>query len=367
MASIEQAASATLAPPGIKYVDADVHPVVPRSAVARRLPERWRAHYERYGSRTPYLGDLYPRAANQGMRADAWPEGPEAYPGSDPVLARRQLLDEYGVSYAVLNCADIMMVRETSEYAGALARAVNDHLRDEWLDLDPRFVGAIALPIDNPDAAVAEIERLAGDPRWVQAIIPASTAEPMGAVKYRPVFKAAAAAGLPVASHLGGYDPHRGTGWPSYYIEEHVGYALGMESQLLNMVCDGLFEDVPDLKLVLTECGVTWVVALRWALDGAYEQLRGEVPHLTRRPSEYVDEHVYFTTQPIDEPAEPKHLPQAVEHGRLRDRLLFSTDYPHWDFDAPTQALPRTFSAGTREQIFAGNACRLYGLPERFA
>jgi predicted TIM-barrel fold metal-dependent hydrolase len=311
----------------------------------------------------PYLGDLYPRAANQGMRADAWPEGPEAYPGTDPVLAQRQLLDEYGVTYAILNCADLMMVHEVPELAGAWTRAINDHLREEWLDLDQRFVGAISLPIDSPEVAVAEIERLAGDPRWVQVLIPASTEEPMGSRKYRPVFRAAAEAGLPVASHLGGYDPHRGTGWPSYYIEEHVAYALAMESQLLNMVCDGLFTDVPDLKVVLTECGVTWVVALRWALDNAWEQMQGEVPGLDRRPSELIDEHVWFTTQPIEEPEQPEHFLAAIQHGNLLDRLLFSTDYPHWDFDAPTQALPRSLSKELRRKIFAGNACALYDLP----
>jgi uncharacterized protein len=354
---------ATSAPPVIKYVDADVHPVVPPSKLEQRLPDRWRTHLERFGRRTPRLGDLYPRTANQGMRADAWPEGPEAYPGSDPVLARRQLLDEYGVNYAVLNCADLMICHEVLELSGALARAINDHLREEWLDLDTRFVGAIVVPVEAPGAAVAEIERLAGDDRWVQVIFPASTQEPMGARKYRPIFRAAAEAGLPVASHLGGYDPHRGTGWPSFYIEEHVAYALAMECQLLNMVCDGLFEEIPDLKVVLTECGVTWVVALRWALDNAWELLRDELPHLDRRPSEIIDEHVWFTTQPIEEPELPEHFLQAIQHGRLGDRLLFSTDYPHWDFDSPTQALPRSLPAELRQKIFAGNACRLYRLP----
>jgi predicted TIM-barrel fold metal-dependent hydrolase len=352
-------------PQAIKYVDADVHPVVPRSKLLARLPTQWRSHVERYGGRMPYLGDLYPRAANQGMRADAWPEGDEAYPGTDPELARTQLLDEYGVSYAILNSVDVMMVYESPELSSAVARAVNDHLQEEWLDLDPRYLGAIAVPLESPAAAVAEIERRAGDERWVQVIVPASSLEPLGSRKYRPIFAAAAEAGLPVAMHLGGYDPHRGTGWPSYYIEEHVAYALGMESQLLNMVCDGLFAELPDLRVVVTECGVAWVVALRWALDGTWERMRGDLPHLDRRPSEIIHDHVWFTTQPIEEPDAPEHFEQALRHGRLTDRLLFSTDYPHWDFDSPTQALPRTLSKELRAQILHGNACALYDLPRR--
>jgi predicted TIM-barrel fold metal-dependent hydrolase len=46
----------------------------------------------------------------------------------------------------------------------------------------------------------------------------------------------------------------------------------------------------------------------------------------------------------------------------MTDRILFSTDYPHWDFDAPGQALPRTLRRDVREKILAGNASRLYGL-----
>ncbi|HEY7202263.1 MAG TPA: amidohydrolase family protein [Candidatus Dormibacteraeota bacterium] len=54
---------------------------------------------------------------------------------------------------------------------------------------------------------------------------------------------------------------------------------------------------------------------------------------------------------------------RAVQHGRLADRLLFATDYPHWDFDSPAQSLPGELSKEARAAILAGNACDLYGLP----
>ncbi len=58
-----------------------------------------------------------------------------------------------------------------------------------------------------------------------------------------------------------------------------------------------------------------------------FERFRCEVPHLKRKPSEYVREHFWFTTQPIDEPDEGKHLRQLIEWVGV-DRLLFSSDYP---------------------------------------
>jgi predicted TIM-barrel fold metal-dependent hydrolase len=43
---------------------------------------------------------------------------------------------------------------------------------------------------------------------------------------------------------------------------------------------------------------------------------------------------------------------------------MFATDYPHWDFDSPSQALPRQLGDELRSKILARNACTLYGLPQ---
>jgi predicted TIM-barrel fold metal-dependent hydrolase len=111
------------------------------------------------------------------------------------------------------------------------------------------------------------------------------------------------------------------------------------------------------------ETGIAWAAALQWAMDDAWRMLgESATTGLRKPPSEYLREHWWFTTQPIEEPDDPEHLAFAFDALGMVDRIMFSSDYPHWDFDAPSQALPRSISKEDKAKIFAGNACRLYGL-----
>mgnify|MGYP001377393086 FL=1 len=90
--------------------------------------------------------------------------------------------------------------------------------------------------------------------------------------------------------------------------------------------------------------------------------MRSEVPHLKRRPSEYIREHIWFTTQPLDEPGRDGDL-TAIFESVGTDRIMFSTDYPHWDFDEPSFVQSKLQLAPAKMQrIFGGNAIELYGL-----
>jgi uncharacterized protein len=347
----------------VELIDCDVHAQATEAMLANYLSTRARRMLERYGRRTPRVTEWYPRARNAGMRVDAWPGKPGHIWGSDPETLRTQLLDEFGVDYAVLEVLSGQDCYDHPDFAAEWNQAVNEWQVDEWLDFDSRLRGTIAVPHEYPDLAVAEIERRAGDERFVAVLLPASAAEQLGAPKYWPIYEAATACGRPVAFHTGGYVDHRGAGYPSFYLDYHVGNGIVMQSQLASMVAGGMFEAIPGLRVVLTECGVAWTAALLWSLDSAWELMREDHPGLPRRPSEYVRDHVWFTTQPIEEPEDPQHLIYAIQQARLEDRLLFATDYPHWDFDSPKQALPRAMGASLRRAIMCENALSLYGLP----
>jgi predicted TIM-barrel fold metal-dependent hydrolase len=351
----------------VQLIDCDVHAQATDAMLAEHMAPSSRRMLERFGRSTPKVTDWYPRARNAGMRVDAWPNKPGHIWGSDPEMLREQLLDEFDVDYAILEVLSGQDCYDHPDLAGDRNRAVNEWQLHTWLEFDPRLRATIAVAHEYPELAVAEIERRAEDERFVAVLLPASAAEPLGSPKYWPIYEAATACGRPVVIHTGGYVDHRGAGYPSFYLEYHVANGLVMQSQLAGMVAGGLFEAVPGLRVVLTECGLAWAAALRWSLDAAWEVMGQDHPRLRRRPSEYIDEHVWFTTQPIEEPADPQHLVAAIQQARLEHRLLFATDYPHWDFDSPAQALPRALGPELRHAVRCGNALDLYGLPRERA
>lgn len=364
----------TLAPPGTAtrprrksrtpIVDADIHPAVTPQRLVRELPEPWRRRYERFGVRGAAPPAIYPRTRNGGMRADSHPaSGP---PGSDLGLLREQLLDPYDVAAGVLiPLQGHTWGAEEPAYAAALCRALNDVLVADFLDPEPRLRASICLAHESPEHAIAEIERRAGDPRFVQVLFPSGTHLPLTDAKYRPVFAAAAEAGLPIGMHLGGTEGHRGDGWPSFYLEQHGWYGNAMAMALTTLVAGGVFDAVPGLRLVLVEGGLTWVPSTLWGLDEAWARFADDVPWLQRPPSEIVRERCWFTTQPIDEPENLEHLAVTIRQSGLSDRILFASDYPHWDFDDPVTAL-RVLPADLRRPMMARTGAALYGvdLPE---
>jgi predicted TIM-barrel fold metal-dependent hydrolase len=136
--------------------------------------------------------------------------------------------------------------------------------------------------------------------------------------------------------------------------------AQAFADQLTSLVCEGVFERFPQLRIVLIEGGIGWIAPLMWRLDRAWALLRDQAPGLARPPSEVIREHVWLTTQPIDEPARPQDFTAMLEQMDLDDHIVFATDYPHWDFDSPERALPSSVTAPQREAIMSANARALY-------
>jgi predicted TIM-barrel fold metal-dependent hydrolase len=90
--------------------------------------------------------------------------------------------------------------------------------------------------------------------------------------------------------------------------------------------------------------------------------MRREIPWVKRPPSDIIRQHIRLTLQPLDAPPAPEHLLQIIQQLDSDELLMFSTDYPHWHFDAPEAALPPGLAAPLRHKILDGNARAFYRL-----
>jgi uncharacterized protein len=346
-------------------IDCDTHNNPSPSALAPFLPARWADYLAAYGLRTP--GELgMVRARWMSCRADSW--GPNGEPpGTDLAVFQEQVFGDCGVDIAILN--SIMMSaqmftggNQPQAFTNALMTAANEWVASTWLADEPRLYSAICSPHEDGEAAAEEIHRWGGDDRFVHVLLPFRMQKPMGNRKYWPLYEAAIAHDLPVSTHPAtiGNNLVTGAGWVSFYYEDHTGLPQALFNQVASLIFEGVFDRYPTLKIIIQEGGWSWVAPFAWRLDRAFEEHRAEVPHLQRRPSEYIREHFWFTTQPIEEPERPEQFDQALAAFGMPDRLMFSTDYPHWDFDSPDGALPASIGPELRERIFSGNALALY-------
>jgi predicted TIM-barrel fold metal-dependent hydrolase len=356
----------------VPIIDCDVHNRFKDSRASALLPYLPRAYQEdirEWGLGLSGVG--YLNGGDRGYRADAWPR--EGFAGSDLDLLREQLLDAYGVEYAILLGQELrpLGTLPNADYAAALARAYNDYLVEQWLSADRRLKGAMLIATQDVPQAVKEIERTGPHPDIVEVLVSNGARLPYGNRYYHPIFEACEALGLPFALHTGsegvGINGQPSlAGYGSYYIEHRQVRPHGYMTHLTSMIVEGVFEKFPKLRVVFIEGGYAWLAPFLWRLDADWKGLRHQTPWVQKPPSEYVWEHVRFTSQPLEEPEHPSRLREVFRWNRAERTLMFASDYPHWDFDSPTDAFP-PLPEDLKRRIFYENARDLYGLGARDA
>jgi len=376
--AIERVSEDAAARARVMTVDCDVHPHFRNGLqdLLQYVPEWWRRRLSG-GLLTAAHGDVY---ASQftlpknvlyinpvgALRRDSYPPD-GSLPGSHPGFMREQLLEGAGVDRAILLGGNMLGLGALPDpdLAAVLAAAYNDWLTEHWLEFDERFRGALVVAPQDPLQAAREIDRVAARRGMVQVLLPLTNIL-MGDRHYYPIYEAAERHGLPVGCHVNSVDgvfakgPQLAGGVFTYYTEWHAALSEVYHASVISLVCQGVFERFPKLKVVIAEGGMAWLPDVLWRLDRNYQALRDEVPWLKRLPSEYIFDHIRFTTQPLPEPARPAHLAALCEIIHADRTLLFSSDYPHWDFDSPALALNR-LPTGVRERVRGGTAQELFG------
>jgi predicted TIM-barrel fold metal-dependent hydrolase len=354
--------------PDYPVVDTDVHihedpqelaefaeGMLRRALEAHRMPERWLD--------TPGYSPLTP--------VDP-PIGDDPRREPHVLRTREQLradLDACGIDAAIVFTGRLLgtAARQDASYPVAIAQTYNRYLCERWLAPHEGIYGAIMVASQDPRASAREIERYAGVDGVAAVHLPAAGVYPLwGHRQYDPIYAAAEAAGLPVVLHsytfLHPVFPHQLYQYDTALAKQALGKPLCAIANLVSIATTGVLARFPRLKIVFTECGVSWLPFVMWRLDEQYRWLRHEVPFYDDKPSTYIRRQVYVTTQRLEEPDDLQALIALIEGAGLADRLLFSTDWPHYDADQADR-VARLLPATWARKVFYENACAAFKLP----
>ncbi|GAA4833453.1 amidohydrolase family protein [Actinomycetospora corticicola] len=334
-------------------VDADTH-VAPASwaDLLPHLPAYWRDYVEGAALRLdPVQAGAYPPGAVTGAAP------------ADVETLRAQVLDVpapggAAVTTAVLTATSAFDVSRNPYFDAALCRALNDWVAERFLDHDPRVRASVAVPSVDPEAAVEEIRRRAGDPRFVQVLLPVRGHDHRyGHRRFLPLFEASVEHGLAVALHAWGRAGSAATttGFTHTYLQDYLAQGQIAQGQLTSLVVEGVLGRLPDLRVVVAECGFSWLPPLLWRLDKEWKGIWREVPWVTRPPSEYLREQVRFTSTPAHLPTARPELDEALEVIGPGELVLYAGDHPHVHGDG-TARLLAALGPADRAAVLGGTA-----------
>ena len=344
----------------MRIIDTDVHesfssikdlvPYLPEPYKGWIAQGAWRGFSQPFAYTSP----------GSGNRADV--KNADGSPSaSDYGLMREQILDRYDLSYAVLTGYFYPTGLKLQYGLGtALAAAYNDYVAEHWLSKDRRFIGSVQVFARDPEAAAREIDRMAAHPQIRQVMLSVGDDIAYGHPMYRPIFAAAERNDLMVAFHhtTAAQGPY---GMGLHYMERHALLPISLMPQVISLVVNGVFDNFPRLRFLILEGGFSWLPHVMWRLDREYRQGRIEVPWIKKLPSQHCRERLRLSTQPTEDITAEQWM-KLIDLMGTDDILMFSTDYPHFDFDDPHAAIPKGLPETTREKIFWTNAAQFYSL-----
>lgn len=287
-----------------------------------------------------------------------------------PQQIEDELCQELHVDYPIINAFVNLSRFSQSDTAVNLQRACNELLLDQYLD-DYDYRGLATVATQKPDKAAEELDRI-GDEDSIVGVFLTTTGPnpPLGDPEYDVMYRAAEDNDLAVVYH-GATNSGFDVGFPVHnqaferFAEAHINAHLWSQTMTLtSTMVQGLPVKFPDLDFVFLEAGISWVPYMMFRLNKELAMRRSEAPLLEKQPEEYIRDSYYFATQPLGEPMNPDHMRQMIEMVGI-DSLMFASDYPHWDFEHPSELnkyLEHMFTADEREQVLHRNASDVFDL-----
>ncbi len=278
-------------------------------------------------------------------------------PGHRDIAYRETVLDEHGVAKQVLTFTTPGTQVETPDRAVHLARLVNDALADIVATRGRRFTALATLPLNDPNASVAELARACTTLGFPGAMLFSnSNGVALADRRYWPLYEKAHELGAVLYIHP--IHPLGVEAMEAYWLMPLVGFLMDTTLAAAHLVFAGVMERFPRITWVLGHLGGA-IPYLAERLDRGYRAFKECRVNISRPPSEYL-KRCYYDTVNFD----VNCLELAIEFAGT-DHILAGSDYPHQigSLRLMIDAIAALeIPEAEREAIYGGNAARILRL-----
>ena len=246
--------------------------------------------------------------------------------------------------------------------ATQLMMAYNRWFTEKILPADSRIKTMLGLPFENPDAALRTIREYADHPGVIGFLVTSQRSIGVHRNEYMKVYAELERRGMPLGFHAGPNQGDSMTSTMNKFLSAHaISFVTCNMTHMTNWVINGLPERFPELKTIWIESGLAWVPFLMQRLDHEYLMRQSDAPLLKKLPSDYMRE-MYYTSQPL-EMTDEDLLRSTFKAVDAENTLMYSSDWPHWDFDTPGRIMQIPFlSEQGKRNVLGENARKVFNL-----
>jgi aminocarboxymuconate-semialdehyde decarboxylase len=276
---------------------------------------------------------------------------------------RLELMDRLGVDHQVLSPNPLTYFYRQSPSDGiAFARAHNDEMAATVRAEPRRFSGFAQLPLQDPEASVAELTRAVEALGLVGSYIGSDIAgRLLSDEAFAPLWRAHERLGVPCVVHPAPVDveraPGEGATSRAFDLDIVIGFAFDETATVAQLIFGGVLDRHPALHIHIPHAGGA-APYLRGRLETALAK-RPWAKGLLQRSFEDIWRQLSFDCL-IRAGANMAFLVESAG----ADRVLLGTNFAGWDQDDDiirnVDALP--LDEGARRAILADNARRLFGI-----
>ncbi len=281
----------------------------------------------------------------------------------DVTLARRAM-DAMSIDVQVVFPQPMLEIglHPHPETATALLMAYNEWFTSTILGPDPRIKTMLGLPFESPEASLSTVRKYADHPGVIGFLVTSQRTAGVHRNEYMPLYAELEERGMPLGFHAGPNQNDSMTSTMNKFLSAHaLSFVTCNMTHLTNWVINGLNERFPALKVIWIESGLAWMPFMMQRLDHEYQLRQSEAPLLTKMPSDYMRD-MYYTSQPL-EMTDMDLLQSTFRAIDAEQTLLYSSDWPHWDFDVPGRIMSIPFlSESAKRNILGENARKLFNL-----